>query len=122
MKRLTGGLQTLAEKFLDPVLNLGALDLLGVSVPDHFTGVGAIGVLAATNNISNYIRDIQFERDFAAFTAELDSITVEQKIDFYQKYSKKRVKDFGDQVILLLGKIEMPLAAKLMGRAHYDVC
>lgn len=32
---------------------------------------------------------------------------------------KKTVEEFGEQALLLLNKIEMPLAAKMLGKAHY---
>jgi len=118
MSVIASGLSNVVEKVLDPVLNIGVLSYLGLSVPEAVSGVGIYGLINATHNWSAAIRTEYFIKHLSAVTFELESVTDEEKIKFFNTYGDKAVKDIGEGVILLLNKIEMPLAASLIGRSH----
>lgn len=109
----------LSEKVVDSTIKIGGLSLLGLEIPKSVEDVGVLGAAFSIMKIGSYIRDSQFERSFQKLASELDSLTFEQKQNFFNKYPKKDVVEFGEQAILLLNKIEMPLAASMMGKAHY---
>ena len=48
----------------------------------------------------------------------MQPVTDEEKIKFFNTHGGKTVKDIEEGVILLLNKIEMPLAANMIGRSH----
>lgn len=109
----------LAEKFVDSEVKIGDFSILGISLPVAFEEVGMLGILVSGIKISSYIRDKQFTKAFQNFTAELSGLTADEKQNFFNKYSQKRVEDFGEQALLLLNKIETSIAAKMIGKAHY---
>lgn len=118
MSHLKNGLTAVAEKVFDPIVNLGLLSCLGIDVSAIVSGVGVYGLIVGTHNVSTGIQAAQFEKDLAVLTSELESLTDDEKIKFFNTYGEKTVKEIGECVILLLNKIEMPLAANLIGRAH----
>lgn len=119
MKEVANELIGLGEKILDPNFKGENLDILGFVVPSSLEEVGLVGATASIAKLAKVISDHFFAKNFEKFTNELGYITPEQKIKFYEKYPKKKIQDFGEQAILLLNKIEMPLAAKMIGKAHY---
>lgn len=104
---------------MDSSIKISGLSILGIGVPSSLGEIGVIGTIFSGLKIASYLRDQQFENSFQKFALELEAITDEQKQNFFNKFSKKKIEDFGQQAILLLNKIEMPLAAKMMGKAHY---
>lgn len=119
MKEVANELIGLGEKVLDPNFKGENLDVLGLAIPSTLEDVGLFGAAVSVAKGAKVISDHFFAKNFEKFTNELGYITAEQKIKFYNKYSKKNIQDFGEQAILLLNKIEVPLAAKMMGKAHY---
>lgn len=119
MKEVVNEIIGLGEKIVDQNIKGGNLEVLGLVVPSTLEEVGVLGVVVSAVKGAIALNDHLFSKRFEDFTSELTSLTTEQKIRFYEKYSKKNIQDFGEQAILLLNKIEMPLAAKLIGRAHY---
>lgn len=119
MSGIKDGVLSVVEKVLDPVLKLETLKILGLTIPNSISDIGAIGLTIAVGNTVQTIRNYQFEEAFRKFTTEIEILTEEQKIGFFQKYSDKNVREFGEQAIILLDKIEMPLAASMLGKAHY---
>lgn len=119
MTKSTEEALALVEKVTDTSIKIGSLSVLGIDVPSFAGEVGLIGAAFSVLKIASHIRDQQFESSFQKFHLELETLTDEQKLRFFNRFSKKKVEDFGQQAILLLNKIEMPLAAKMMGKAHY---
>lgn len=115
---MKGGLSNIVEKVLDPVLNLELLGYLGLSVPEMASGIGIYGLTKATHNLSASIHAEQFAKSLESVTFELQPVTVEDKIKFFNTYGDRTVKEIGETIILLLNKIEMPLASNLIGRTH----
>lgn len=110
---------SLTEKLADPNLKVGNLDILGLSIPATLGEIGVFGVALSLYQSSKAVNEYIFSRSFESFTKELSSLTLDQKSKFFDKYSNKNIQEFGEQALLILNKIEMPLAAKMMGKAHY---
>lgn len=119
MKNINEDALAITEKLSDPIFQLGGLSVLGITVPTSLEEVGAFGLAVTGAKFFTGLRDRQFVNSFERFAQELNHLTLEQKQKFYDKYSDKTVEEFGEQVLLLLNKIEMPLAAKMLGKAHY---
>lgn len=119
MKNVGTELLGLVEKIADENLKVGNLDVLGVEVPSALAGVGLYGVTASLVKGAKAINDYLFSRSVKNFAEELENLTPEQKMRFFNRYSAKSIQEFGEQALLLLNKIEMPLAAKMLGKAHY---
>lgn len=107
------------EKLGDSAIKVKDLDILGIPVPTSIEDAGAVGVLYGAYKAVSYFRENTFSKAFVQFNNELRSLSDEQKIRFYKKYGKKGVQGFGEQALLMLNKIEMVLAAKMLGKAHY---
>lgn len=119
MKNAFNEVSTLAEKVLDQNIKGENLEVLGLVVPSSLEEVGLYGLAASFAQGAKIINDHLFTRAFEKFSDELKYLTPDQKMEFYNKHSKKKIQEFGEQAILVLNKIEMPLAAKMIGRAHY---
>jgi hypothetical protein len=119
MSSIKESVVSLVEKTLDPTLNLETLTILGLTMPNGISEIGALGLTIAACNTVQSIRTYQFEEAFRKFTIEIEVLTIDEKLAFFQKYSKKSVRELGEQAIILLDKIEMPLAASMIGKAHY---
>lgn len=110
---------SLTEKLADPNLKVENLDILGLPIPTTLGEIGVFGVAVSLYQSSKAVSDYIFSRSFENFTKELSSLTLDQKSKFFDKYSNKNIQEFGEQALLMLNKIEMPLAAKMIGKAHY---
>lgn len=119
MSSIKESVVSLVEKTLDPIFKLETLEILGLTLPSNISEIGAVGLTIAAGNTVQTIRNYQFEEAFKKFTIEIEILTTEQKISFFQKHPNKNVREFGEQAIILLDKIEMPLAASMIGKAHY---
>lgn len=119
MNSIKEGVLSLVEKTLDPSFKLETLEILGFTVSSNISEIGVVGLTLAACNTVQTIRNYQFEEAFRKFTIEIEVLTKDEKLAFFQKYSKKSVREFGEQAIILLDKIEMPLAASMIGKAHY---
>jgi len=119
MSNIKDGVVSVVEKILDPIFKLETLAILGLEMPSNISETGALGLTIAAGNTVQAIRNYQFEEAFRKLTIEIEILTSEQKLAFLQKYSNKSVREFGEQAIILLDKIEMPLAASMIGKAHY---
>lgn len=119
MKNTSNEVRTLAEKILDQNIKGENLDVLGLVVPSYLEEVGLYGLGVSLVNSARVINDRIFSKSFEKFSHELKGLTPDQKIRFYERYSTKDIQEFGEQAILILNKIEMPLASKMMGKAHY---
>lgn len=118
MKNVLNEVSTLAEKVLDQNIKGENLDVLGLVVPSSLEEVGLYGLGVSFVKGAKILNDHLFSKAFEKFSNELRGLTHDQKMKFYNKYSKKNIQEFGEQAILVLNKIEMPLAAKMIGRAH----
>lgn len=110
---------SLTEKLADPNLKGENLDILGLPIPPTLGEIGVFGVAVSLYQSSKAVSDYIFSRSFENFTKELSSLTLDQKSKFFDKYSNKNIQDFGEQALLMLNKIETPLSAKMIGKAHY---
>ena len=119
MKTVVNEVVGLAEKIADQSIKGKNLEVLGLAVPSSFEEVGLAGVTVSIVKAAKAISDHLFSKAFANFTNELASLTPEQKMRFFDKYSEKNIQEFGEQALLILNKIEMPLASKMMGKAYY---
>lgn len=119
MKNVVNEVIGLSEKVADQNFKGENLEFLGLNVPSTFEEVGIFGIAVSTAKCTKVLSDYIFAKNFKDFINELDSLTSEQKMRFFDKYSKKNIQDFGEQALLLLNKIEMPLAAKMLGKSHY---
>lgn len=118
MSGTNGALSNIVEKVLDSTLNFEAINCLGLSMPDALLGLGAYEIINTTYNLATEIQAELFLKNLSAVTFELQSVSSEDKMRFFNTYDDKTVKDIGNSIILLLNKIEMPLAANMIGRAH----
>lgn len=119
MKNTSNEVSTLVEKVLDQNIKVENLDVLGLVVPSNLEEVGLYGLGVSLVNSARAISDHIFSKSFETFSDELKGLTPDQKIRFYDRYSTRDIQEFGEQAILILNKIEMPLASKMMGKAHY---
>lgn len=119
MGNIKDGVVSVVEKIVDPIFKLETLAILGFTPPSSISEVGALSLTIAASNTVQSIRNYQFEEAFRKLTIEIEVLTKDEKLAFFQKYSKKSVREFGEQAIILLDKIEMPLAASMIGKAHY---
>ena len=119
MKSVVNETVGLIEKFADQSLQVKNLEVLGLAIPSTLEEVGVVGVTVSVIKSAKTISDYFFSKAFENFTHQLDNLTPEQKVKFFNKYSKKDIQEFGEQALLLLNKIEMPLASKMMGKAYY---
>lgn len=110
---------SITEKIADPIFKLETLSILGLTMPNSISDIGLVGLAIAASNTFQSIRNYQFEQAFRKLTIEIENVTTDQRLAFFQKYSKKNVCELGEQAIMLLDKIEMPLAASMIGKAHY---
>lgn len=118
MSGIKDGLSNVVEKILDPALNIGVLSCLGLSAPEVVSSIGVYGLINATHSWSSAIHAEHFIKHLSSVTFELQSVSEEDRIKFFNIHGDKTVKDIGEGVILLLNKIEMPLAANMIGRSH----
>ena len=119
MRNTSNEVSTLVEKVLDQNIKGENLDVLGLVVPSNLEEVGLYGLGVSLVNSARAISDHIFSKSFEKFSHELKGLTPDQKIKFYDRYSTRDIQEFGEQAILILNKIEMPLASKMMGKAHY---
>lgn len=119
MKGLSSELIGLTEKIADQSLKGKNLEVLGLEIPSTLEEVGIVGAVSSIAKILISLRDVAFTKAFQEFYGELSELTPEQKIKFYEKYSNKKIQEFGEQAVLMLNKIEAPIAANMMGRAHF---
>jgi len=92
---------------------------LGITIPSSLEEVGVLGVVTSIYKIANAYKDYTFTKSFENFTNQFPNLSDKQKMDFFERFSDKDIQNFGEQALLLLNKIETPLAAKMLGKAHY---
>lgn len=119
MSNLQDNAISITEKLADPIFKLETLSILGLTMPNSISEIGLLGLGIAACNTVQSIRNYQFEEAFRKMTIEIENVTSDQKLAFFKKYSNKTVRELGEQAIILLDKIEMPLAASMIGKAHY---
>lgn len=117
MSNIIHELLSLTEKISDQNIKFENIDAL-----NYFETFGDVGVLGASISIcklANAVQERLFSKNFQRFFLQLNVLSEEDKLKFYSKYKDKKNSDFGEQALLVLNKIEMPLAADMLGKALY---
>lgn len=119
MSKVNSEITAIAEKLGDEIIKLKDLEILGFPIPSSIEEAGAVGLVYGAIKVLSGYKESMFNKAFIHFTNEISSLNDDQKSRFYTKYNKKEVHEFGEQALLMLSKIEMMLAAKMLGKAHY---